>query len=146
MHRDLWDFDLPSQPSLYDVTDPDTGEIVKILIQPTKRQDLFMLNRETGEPVAEVIEKEVLTTGGIPEHEGWLSPTQPYSVGMPKVGGNPLTEADMWGATPIDQLSCRIGFRKVRYFGDEFVPPLYRGFPAATGATGRVQLGGRVHR
>lgn len=123
VHRDLWDFDLPSQPSLYDVTDPETGQIVKVLIQPTKRQDIFMLNRETGEPVAEVIEKAVTTTGGIPELEGWMSPTQPYSVGMPKVGGNPFTEADMWGATPIDQLSCRIAFNKVRYTGDEFVPP-----------------------
>ncbi len=66
VHRDLWDFDLPAQPSLYDVTDPATGQIVKVLIQPTKRQDIFMLNRETGEPVAEMIEKTVTTTGGNP--------------------------------------------------------------------------------
>lgn len=42
---------------------------------------------------------------------------------MPKVGGLPITEAEMWGMTPIDQLSCRIAFRKVRYDGNEFVPP-----------------------
>ena len=123
VHHDLWDFDLPAQPSLYDVTDPKTGKLVKALVLPTKRQDIFLLNRETGEPIAEVVEKPVTTEGGIPEHKGWLSPTQPYSVGMPKVGGNPLTEAHMWGATPVDQLSCRIAFRKLRYTGNEFVPP-----------------------
>ncbi len=123
VNRDLWDFDLPSQPSLYDVTHPETGELVKVLIQPTKRQDLFMLNRETGEPVAEVVEKQVTTEGGIPEISDWLAPTQPYSVGMPKISGNKMSAAEMWGTTPIDQLSCRIHFRKTRYTGDEFVPP-----------------------
>lgn len=123
VHRDLWDFDLPSQPSLYDIKHPETGEVVPAIIVPTKRHEIFVLNRETGEPVAEVVEREVTTEGGIPEHEGWLSPTQPYSVGMPKVGGLPITEAEMWGMTPIDQLSCRIAFRKVRYDGNEFVPP-----------------------
>lgn len=37
--------------------------------------------------------------------EGWMSPTQPCSVGMPKAGGNPLPEADMWGAGSIDENS-----------------------------------------
>ena len=123
VHRDLWDFDLPSQPSLYDVVRQATGQVVKVIVIPTKRQDIFMLDRETGEPVAEVVEKKVETKSEIPEHKGWLSPTQPYSVGMPKVGGNTLTGAHMWGATPIDQLSCRIRFKKVRYAGNEFVPP-----------------------
>ncbi|MGO4839909.1 membrane-bound PQQ-dependent dehydrogenase, glucose/quinate/shikimate family, partial [Rhizobiaceae sp. 2RAB30] len=34
----------------------------------------------------------------------------------------PFTEARMWGATPLDQLYCRIGFHKLRYDG-EFTPP-----------------------
>src|SRR5690606_38236012 len=39
------------------------------------------------------------------------------SVGMPSIGDDPLTEADMWGATFFDQLYCRIQFKKLRYEG-----------------------------
>jgi quinate dehydrogenase (quinone) len=43
--------------------------------------------------------------------------TQPLSAGMPQIGAQHLTEADMWGATPFDQLLCRIAFKKMRYDG-----------------------------
>ena len=46
-----------------------------------------------------------------------LSPTQPFSTGMPSYGGPPLTERDMWGLTPLDQLWCRIEFSSLRYEG-----------------------------
>lgn len=45
------------------------------------------------------------------------SPTQPKSVGMPQIGAQHLTESDMWGATPYDQLLCRIDFKSMRYDG-----------------------------
>lgn len=41
---------------------------------------------------------------------------------MPAIGNDRLDEAAMWGATPFDQLACRIAFRKLRYEG-EFTPP-----------------------
>lgn len=50
-----------------------------------------------------------------------LAPTQPYPTGMPDIGTAPLSEARMWGATPFDQLYCRIKFRRLRYDGD-FTP------------------------
>ncbi|MEX7298480.1 hypothetical protein AB6U14_06355 [Klebsiella pneumoniae] len=50
------------------------------------------------------------------------SPTQPYSVGMPMIGNQTLTESDMWGATPIDLLLCRIQFKEMRHQG-VFTPP-----------------------
>jgi quinate dehydrogenase (quinone) len=43
--------------------------------------------------------------------------TQPFSVGMPQIGADTLTESDMWGATPFDQLMCRISFKSMRYEG-----------------------------
>ncbi|WP_245444833.1 hypothetical protein [Pseudaminobacter soli (ex Li et al. 2025)] len=79
-----------------------------------------MLDRRDGKPIAEVEERPVPQTGGVPED--FLSPTQPYSVGMPSIGTEPFTEARMWGATPYDQLYCRIEFKKMRYEG-EFTPP-----------------------
>jgi quinate dehydrogenase (quinone) len=78
-----------------------------------------MLDRRTGTPIAEVQEKPV--PQGAAEGDT-LSPTQPYSVGMPAIGAYHLTEADMWGVTPFDQLACRIAFKELRYEGD-FTPP-----------------------
>jgi len=80
---------------------------------------VFLLNRETGEPLAEVAEKPVPTQGAVPEEK--LSATQPYSVGMPTIGAARLSEQKMWGMTMFDQLACRIAFRRLRYEGD-FTP------------------------
>ena len=33
-----------------------------------------------------------------------------------------LTEADMWGVTPFDQIQCRLAFRSNRYDGNPFTP------------------------
>ncbi|QDC02170.1 membrane-bound PQQ-dependent dehydrogenase, glucose/quinate/shikimate family [Mesorhizobium sp. 8] len=118
VHHDIWDYDLPSQPALLDVPDGKGGTVPAVL-QTTKRGQLFLLDRETGEPLAEVQEKPVPQTGGAPEEK--LSPTQPYSVGMPTIGAERLTERSMWGLTMFDQLACRIQFRKLRYEGD-FTP------------------------
>ncbi|RJE89571.1 membrane-bound PQQ-dependent dehydrogenase, glucose/quinate/shikimate family [Paracoccus onubensis] len=119
VHHDIWDYDVPSQPALYDIPDGDGGTI-PALIQVTKRGQIFMLDRRDGNPIAKVEEKPVPQAGGVPED--FLSETQPYSVGMPAIGTEPFTEARMWGATPYDLLYCRIQFRKMRYEG-EFTPP-----------------------
>lgn len=118
-HHDLWDYDVPSQPALFDVPDGNGGRI-PALIQTTKRGEIFMLDRRTGTPIAEVQEKPVPTTGVA--KGDYVSPTQPYSVGMPSIRNPNLTEADMWGMTMFDQLLCRISFRKLEYQGD-FTPP-----------------------
>lgn len=117
-HHDIWDYDVPAQPSLYDVPDG-KGGTVPALIQVTKRGQIFMLDRRDGTPIAEVQEKPV--PQGTEEGD-YTAPTQPYSVGMPAIGTEPFTEARMWGATPYDQLYCRIEFKKMRYDG-EFTPP-----------------------
>ncbi|MCB1500396.1 MAG: membrane-bound PQQ-dependent dehydrogenase, glucose/quinate/shikimate family [Bauldia sp.] len=118
-HRDTWDYDVPSQPMLYDIPDGKGGTI-PALIQLTKRGQTFVLDRRDGTPLAEVTELPVPTTGGV--ESDYPAKTQPYSVGLPAVGAEPLSEARMWGATPLDQLYCRIAFRLSDYDGD--VTPL----------------------
>lgn len=113
-HHDLWDYDVPSQPALVDMPDA-SGRMVPAVVQLTKRGQIFALDRATGKPIAEVVEKPVPTD--VVKNDR-VSPTQPYSVGMPQVGNAPLTEADMWGATFFDQLYCRIEFRRMRYDGE----------------------------
>ena len=121
VHHDRWDYDVPSQPALYDVPDGHGGTL-PALIQTTKRGQIFMLDRRNGAPIAQV-EEHPVPQGGVADDRS--SPTQPYSVGMPTIGTEPLSEKRMWGLTPLDQLICRIDFRKARYEG-EFTPPSER--------------------
>ena len=116
-HHDIWDYDVPSQPTLVDI--PVNGVVRKAVIVPTKRAEIFLLDRETGEPITEVAEIATPQTD-IPEE--YTVPTQPFSVGMPSFGRETLTEADMWGITPFDHAACRLQFKRMRYEGP-LTPP-----------------------
>jgi len=119
VHHDVWDYDVPSQPVLYDVTN-DKGLKVPALIQTTKTGNIFVLDRRTGKPVTRVVERAVTNN---PAAEGdRLSPTQPFSVGMPIIGNDRLSERKMWGVSTFDQLYCRIMFKDSVYTG-AFTPP-----------------------
>ncbi|WP_118133539.1 PQQ-binding-like beta-propeller repeat protein [Oceanicella sp. SM1341] len=134
VHHDIWDMDVPAQPGLIDLTID--GETVPALVQATKHGEIFVLNRETGEPVLPV--EEVPAPQGAVEGD-FTAPTQPVSA----VSFNPpaLTEADMWGATPVDQLWCRIRFRQLRYEG-RFTPPSREGSIVYPGNFGTFNWGG----
>jgi len=119
-HHDLWDYDVASQPTLIDFPGPDGP--IPALVQPTKRGELFVLDRRTGKPLTDVREVPVPQRGKVPEER--LSPTQPFSIGMPSLAGTRLTEQDMWGISPIDQLWCRIRFHQLRYEGPATPPGL----------------------
>lgn len=131
VHNDLWDFDLPMQPSLIDFT-KDDGSTVPALVIGTKAGQIFVLDRATGQPLTKVEEVPV-KAAGIPNEQ--YSATQPRSVGMPQIGAQTLTESDMWGATPYDQLLCRIDFKKMRYDGLYTAPgtDLSLSFPGSLG-------------
>lgn len=118
VHHDLWDYDNASQPTLVDL--PLAGVVRRALIQPTKRGELFVLDRATGKPIFPIEERRVPQGGIVPGER--LSPTQPFSVSMPSLTGPALQEKLMWGLTPVDQLLCRIAFREHRYEG-QFTPP-----------------------
>ena len=73
VHHDVWDYDNGSQPILFD-TEVD-GEPVKALAQANKNGWVYLLNRETGEPIHPIIETSVLTETDREGEEPW--PTQP---------------------------------------------------------------------
>lgn len=118
VHHDIWDYDLPAQPALVDMPDG-RGGVIRAVLQTTKRGQIFLFDRVTGKPVSRVVERAVPQRGHVPEER--LSPTQPYSVDMPTIGAERLSERKMWGMTMLDQLACRIQFRQHRYDGD-FTP------------------------
>lgn len=119
VHHDLWDMDTPAQPSLLDLN-TDQG-LQPALVVPTKQGDVYVLNRETGEPILPV--EEVPAPDGAIEGD-YTAPTQPVSA--LNFNPPPLREVDMWGATPLDQLACRILFRSLKYEG-RYTPPSEQG-------------------
>ncbi len=138
VHHDIWDYDLPSKPVLYDMPDGKGGRI-PALIQASKNGEIFVLDRRTGVPITKVEERPVPGDGVAGER---LSKTQPYSVGMPSMRDTVLSEAKMWGITPLDQLSCRIQFKKLYYAGD-YTPPQMEWFLQNPSWFGTTNWGGQ---
>jgi len=108
-HHDLWDYDVPAQPVLLDMADGRPA-----LLQPTKRGELFLLDRRTGEPIVGVLEKRVPVSDAVGERS---APTQPFSVDLPNFRGPRPSERRMWGLALVDQAWCRLQFRKARFEG-----------------------------
>ncbi|WP_022979782.1 membrane-bound PQQ-dependent dehydrogenase, glucose/quinate/shikimate family [Ideonella sp. B508-1] len=135
-HHDLWDYDVPAQPVLVDLKS-DSGSTVPAVIIPTKRGEVFVLNRQSGVPVTRVEEWPVPVTD-VPGEK--TAPTQPFSTGMPAFGRDVLQESQMWGITPIDQMLCRIAFRELRYEG-HFTPPSLKGTLEYPGYAGGMNWG-----
>lgn len=134
VHHDLWDMDTPAQPSLLDIQ-TDSG-LVPGLVVPTKQGDVYVLNRQTGEPIHPIT--EVAAPQGTIDGD-FASPTQPESA--LNFNPLPLEEKDMWGATLIDQLYCRIQFRQLRYEG-RYTPPSEQGTIVFPGNFGVFNWGG----
>lgn len=116
VHNDVWDYDLGSQATLVDFPGPSGS--VPALILTSKQGDIYVLDRRTGEPLTEVEERPVPQGGVEPDER---SPTQPFSL-YHTLRRPDLTEYAMWGMSPIDQMICRIQFRRATYQGF-YTPP-----------------------
>ncbi len=134
-HHDIWDYDVPSQPTLVDLTID--GERHKAVIVPTKRGELFVLDRETGELITEVTERPVPQTD-LPAER--TSATQPFSTGMPSFEYPYVHESDMFGISPFDQMACRKAYRGLRYEGP-MTPPSVQGTLLYPGPAGGMNWG-----
>jgi len=133
VHHDVWDYDIPAQPVLVDVTRD--GEKVPSVAVATKTGDIFLLDRRDGTPVYPIEEKAVPQD---PEFKEYLSPTQPVS---PLPNFHPYRhEKDMWGLTPLDQLACRVEYKMLRYEG-LFTPPTTQGTILSPGNFGGFNWG-----
>jgi len=137
VHHDLWDFDVPAQPTLTTVVRD--GRRIPVVIQATKMGLFFVLDRETGKPVIPVEERPV-PQGGAPGEP--LSPTQPFPVAPPPlVRHAPLRPADAWGLTPFDRGACRDRIAALRSDGI-YTPPTEQGSLMLPGNAGGSNWGG----
>jgi quinoprotein glucose dehydrogenase len=95
IHHDLWDHDPPAPPSLFDVVRD--GRPTPALGVTTKSGYLYILNRETGQPIFGVEERPVAKSD-VPGE--WSYPTQPIPVKPPALARVSYSPADL--VTPAD--------------------------------------------
>ena len=136
VHYDVWDYDLGSQGTLVDL--PAGDRTVPAIVLPSKQGDMYVLNRATGETLFPVEERPVPSGGVEPEN---LSPTQPFSA-YHTLAKRDLTERDMWGMSPLDQLWCRIQFHRANYEGIYTPPSVDRPWIQYPGYNGGSDWGG----
>ena len=102
IHHDIWDFDLPSAPGLLDVEID--GETVPILTLAGKTGYMYILNRETGEPVFGIDEQPV-PESNVPNEQS--SPTQPVPVKPPPIAKVDFDADDIVGAEDTSAAHAR---------------------------------------
>jgi quinoprotein glucose dehydrogenase len=130
VHHDLWDYDIPAQPVLF--TLHRGGREIPALAQPTKMGFLFILNRETGEPLFPVEERKV-PASDVPGEEAW--PTQPFPTRPGPLVPVQLTPGDAFGVSAESRAWCRDRIASLRSEGI-FTPPSVRGSIAYPGNVG----------
>jgi quinoprotein glucose dehydrogenase len=135
VHNDLWDFDVPAQPTLTSITID--GRPRPALVQTTKMGLLFVLDRETGEPLLPVEERPVPTQGAPGEE---ISPTQPFPA-TPILIRDEISPDDAWGLTPWDRGACREQIEALRFDG-MYTPPSLQGTIMYPGNAGGSNWGG----
>jgi len=136
VHHDLWDYDIPAQPTL--ATIALDGKASDVVIQGTKQGLVFVLDRDTGRPVLRVEERPV-PQAGVPGEA--LSPTQPFPADLPSLGPDHVTPDEAWGLTPWDRGACARAIASARNEG-RFTPPSLQGTLDMPFTGGGVNWGG----
>ncbi|MEJ2540577.1 MAG: PQQ-binding-like beta-propeller repeat protein [Gemmatimonadota bacterium] len=110
VHHDLWDYDVPAQPLLLELDRG--GEAVPAVVVGTKMGHIFVLHRETGEPLFPVEERPV-PASDIPGEEAW--PTQPFPTLPAPLHSASLIPDDAFGIDDEDRDFCREWIQALRY-------------------------------
>ena len=116
IRRELWDYNLPPAPGLLDIERD--GERIPALAQVGKSGFMFILNRETGEPVHGVEDRPV-PAGDVPGEQ--YAPTQPIPLKPPPLarvsfGPDDIVTAD--DTTAEHAAACRELYDKVGYYNE----------------------------
>ncbi len=136
VHHDLWDYDVASPPTLFTVRRD--GRAIAAVAVGSKTGHLFLLNRETGEPLFTVEERAVPKSGTPGET---ASATQPIPQMPAPLAPQAFTADEAWGPTETDRQSCRDQMRDLRSEGI-FTPPSLEGSVIVPGNIGGMHWGG----
>ncbi len=139
VHHDLWDYDLPAPPNL--VTIERDGKKIDAVAQVSKVGFLYVLNRETGEPLFPIEERPV-PVSDVPGEETW--PTQPFPVKPKPYARQYMTASDLSDFSVASRDSLIKMFNGLRYEG-LFTPPSLKGTLNLPGTIGGSEWGGAAY-
>ncbi|HMJ85192.1 MAG TPA: pyrroloquinoline quinone-dependent dehydrogenase [Vicinamibacterales bacterium] len=118
VHHGIWDMDIPCAPILTDITV--NGRTIKAVAQPTKQAFLYVLNRETGEPIWPIEERPV-PKGNVPGE--WYAPTQPFPSKPPAYDRQGVSVDDLIDFTPALRAEAIKAAERYQ-IGPIFTPPV----------------------
>jgi len=139
VHHDLWDRDLPAAPVL--VTLGRDGRSRDAVAQITKSGHVFVLDRETGEPLFPVEERAV-PASDLEGESAW--PTQPFPLEPPPFARQLFTEAEATDLDPDSRARVIERLRRLRT-GRPFLPPSREGTVIFPGFDGGGEWGGAAY-
>ena len=90
IRHDLWDHDPPAPPALFNIVRD--GKTIPALALTTKSGYMYILNRETGQPIFGVEERPV-PKSDVPGEQAF--PTQPFPVKPPPLARDSYVPADL---------------------------------------------------
>lgn len=135
VHHDLWDKDLPAPPNLF--TFQKDGKKIDALAQITKSGYVFILDRNTGEPLFPIVEKPVPPSSLVGES---AFPTQPIPQLPPPFMPVEFTKEDITNISPESHEYVSRIFNKVK--NGFFAPPSTEGTIIYPGFDGGAEWGG----
>jgi len=137
IQHDIWDYDLPPSPMLATTTTEEgTRDVV---VQMGKLPFMFILDRDTGEPVFPVIDMPVPDFQGVPGEKP--HPTQPWPIKPPPLVRTSMYESDITDITPESHAFVLEQFKKHRT-GPVYTPPSIEGTITTPGIHGSVEWPG----
>lgn len=101
VHHNIWDYDLPAQPTL--VTVRRNGRMVDAVAQVTKTGFTFLFERTTGKPLFDIVEKPV-PASEVPGESAW--PTQPFPVKPAPFIRQSFRSGELTDVTPESRAFC----------------------------------------
>jgi quinoprotein glucose dehydrogenase len=139
VHHDLWDYDCASPPLLTMLER--NGRQVPVVVQGNKTGLLFVLNRETGEPIFPVEERPV-PPSDVPGEAA--SPTQPFPVAPPPLVPQKLDVSQAWAVNDAQRQACLARLQALRNEGI-FTPPGLQGTLVVPGNVGGFNWSGYAY-
>jgi quinoprotein glucose dehydrogenase len=136
IHHDMWDRDLPAAPLLVTVTH--NGERIDAVSQTTKSGYVFLLNRDSGEPLFPV-EEVTVPASDLEGEQAWA--TQPVPTKPPPFSRQVFTEDMINTVTPEGEAFVKEKFIGLKT-GQQFIPPSKEGTIIFPGFDGGAEWGG----
>ena len=139
VHHDVWDYDLPCQPALINMTRG--GRTFEAVVQPTKMGMVFFFDRVTGESVFPV-EERPMPASDVPGEELW--PTQPFPVKPPPLCRQGFMPDQITDISPEAHAFVKEIYDRSRV-GALYTPPSLQGTIIHPGFRGGALWGGCSH-